>query len=198
MEAVFSGSDIETDQEKCFILMTWCLSQTCFTVKFKAWKPDMDNKEFCVDMKKTKSPTSVVGFCAIKNSNKCPCVVCHSGVGNNSIEWSHCCFCSQEASLFDWLPTQVTSTWGVYVRLRLSMGGQWIKWMLAAPCVIWRPLWETLVTCCVPVGAVAVALLLGAAWPEVSSGHSCPSSPPDLLPRPCGNINMACIQGSET
>ena len=69
------------------------------------------------------------------------------------------------ASLEDWWPTQSMSAAGVMVRLGPSAADLWLKWVSMAPDLMWRPPSATWVTCCAPVGVVAVTLPPDVAWP---------------------------------
>ena len=68
-------------------------------------------------------------------------------------------------SLEDWWPTQSMSAAGVMVRLGPSAADLWLKWVSIAPDLMWRPPSATWVTCCAPVGVVAVTLPPDVAWP---------------------------------
>jgi len=46
----------------------------------------MQSKGLCVNVKKTTFLISGIGLDVLKDSGMLPCSVCHSGVGNNSIE----------------------------------------------------------------------------------------------------------------
>ena len=60
--------------------------------KLDAWKVDLEKKGLRVKMKKTKIMFSGVNMDTLIDTGACPCVVCRSGVGKNSIfcpGWKH-------------------------------------------------------------------------------------------------------------
>ena len=79
------------------------------------------------------------------------------------------------ASLEDWWPTQTMSAAGVMTRLNPSMAELWLKWILAAPCLMWRLLSACWVIMLYSGGATTV-LLLPDVWPgESSENLTCPN-----------------------
>ena len=63
--------------------------EKCISV-IKDWKVGMERRRLHVNMKKTKFLISGPGFDVLKQSDNYPCVVCHSGFGNDLIECSQC------------------------------------------------------------------------------------------------------------
>ena len=63
--------------------------EECIT-KRKAWKAGVKSKGFHVNMKKTKVLVSGVSHDVLKKSGKFHCIAYFSGVGNNSMQCSHC------------------------------------------------------------------------------------------------------------
>ena len=80
-------------------------------------------------------------------------------------------------------------------RLSLSTADQWLKWMSTAPCLMWRPLSATWVTCCAQVGVGTVPLPPNIAWPGESWVNSCLCSPPATY---TAYIHLAMLHDSET
>ena len=76
-------------------------------------------------------------------------------VGPQEVQWNYW-------SMGGWLKIRLPQT-----RLTPSTADQWLKWMTTAPCLMWRPLSATWVTCTALVGAVTVALPPDVAWPGV-------------------------------
>ena len=73
----------------------------------------------------------------------------------------------------------------------------WPKWMSMAPCLMWRPLSATWVTCYAQVGAATVQLLSDVAWPGESSENSYLFSPPGtsrLIRRTARCNYTACVR----
>ena len=88
--------------------------------------------------------------------------------------WVHSASCRSTrgaaASLIQW-PTPLTKfAPGVTTRPGPLTIDQWLKWMSMAPCLIWRPLSPTWVTCCAPVVAVTMPLPPDVVCPGKSSG----------------------------
>ena len=83
------------------------------------------------------------------------------------------------ASLDGWWLTQTMSGTCVTARLDQLITEMWLRWMLMALCLMWRPPSATQVRCCALMGSVRESLPPDAARTGESSGNSYLSYPPD-------------------
>ena len=120
--------------------------------KHMAWKGGMESKGPCVNMK-TKFLVSSIGL--------------DVGVVNVSSGSTKCSsFIGQLVADPDYICPRCCGKAGP-----IRAVGQWLKWMLTAPCLMWRPLFATRMTCSVRMGAVTVQLVPDGAWPMESLAH---------------------------
>ena len=137
----------------------------------------------------------------MSSRNQYPCAVCCKGVSNNF----KCSPCKL------WVHKKCSGITGRLVakpnyacpmcngESRPSTADQWFKIIATAPSLMWRPLSVTWVTCCTPLGAVAVPLLPGVVWPGESSQNYCSlSSTGTSLLRCVARCAQPALHGSKT
>ena len=145
----------------------------------------MERKELRVNMRKTKFLVSGVGHGVLKKSDKYPCAVSCCGVGNNSIQYSHCMLwvhnrCSGITKRLVADPNYVCCRCNGEVRPIDGRTVTNLKWMSTAPCLLWSlPRWcigdmmcsgeccdsAIVARCCMAWGKFRKLLPVLTAWP---------------------------------
>ena len=158
----------------------------------KAGKAGMGSKGLHASMKKTKSRVSSVDRDVPKKSGKHSCAVSCKNIGNNPIKCTQCKLCVHEgcSSITRWLvagphhfyPRCNSKTWPIDGRPMNVVGTK-----LDVEVTFWHA-----VTCCAPVGAVAVPLPPDDVWPCESSRNYCLFK--HLPPKMCGKVYTTCVR----
>ena len=83
--------------------------------------------------------------------------------------------------------------------------GRWLKWMLTALCLVWRPLSAMWVACCVPVGGCGhdIANRICMDWRKLTGTVALPPTTNALSPKERSKVYITCahptmIHGSIT